>query len=1130
MQEGKISSNKKDKRFYFHNSFNFIDCKWKLSHILILVWLYLLIIVPSSCQDPETNLINNTTSVPLNNLTSVPMNDTQLAPLGNTTLIQANHTELNSVNDTALISANRSSNLTAGNESQINEVNLVTTMPEALIVLPEQILPETVVVSMAAIYNNTSAAFLINDTNITGDTITIEAFSVKTGGNHTDYTIQPAQVTLNNLSTGRYNLMIKDRLAGLSLYNSSFYVRPFGQLFQEDGLIGNLQTYKGGLVNDTIYLVSSPFNPVCAPGLFNYTHVWANSTDRFFLGLNLSNAGNDMQQINLTIRSENEGLKVTPSYTSVKSLDRGSSLLMPFEFESADMSPGIYNLTYNLTYARGSVNQTLNGRLHIGIYSLNASFGANETINIDFISPFNDRISQSAQDWVNYSVSDTESISLPGRVIYNATYGNFTLQEPNSPWLHVLVGAAVGSVIGSSTELAHQCLYQQRLSLLEALQPGKCQVDWADVAYETGKTGVAGGVTAAVGPAVISAVVVGVGEGALIESGVQTLEMVAGNRESLDLSEIAFAGVQGASDGVVACGATKAASGIAAKLSGMGKGMEAIKSPGFMNDAFRYVKESLKSTTAEKVVKAVERSQLAKDARDYAPRALTSGLLIGDRVGEYVLDNAFQDKYGTRVIRVPGQYQGFNSPEVDRPQVEDLVRKSQAKVAGAIAGPRAEISDVKLNGTIKGSLTGNGSNIAAYKISVIWINQTFNESEILDGDEIILLNRSFCGDNSTPAGSFYPSGWSPAAGDYVEVYARTAAPDRNWTALGLNNSSKVITLCGEYGFRLKQSDIHQPVLSNGTVTPQSGRSIDDYTFSVIYRDEDGDLPASADMRITGFNGTREIFDSSYAGMARASGDARSGIRYEYTTKLPLGEYQYYFFFKNQKNQTVYFPEHGSPGFFGPAVGMSWPLRPVDAAHPVILGYGDYSIDSIHNAVDIPGRIGEGVYAVETGTVVRSDKNRAGQTDETLFIKGDYSNKIIQYTHIAILDSLKKDGARLNARDLVGRIKQSDDSGFIQPHLHFAIVGDDIGDGVYVPGLQNPLLLLEPRPDYGEPPEVRDIAFREDDAGKNASEPLGYFQKDQDGVYEVCGNVDIVASVADAIGAHATAGAHRMSCI
>lgn len=447
--------------------------------------------------------------------------------------------------------------------------------------------------------------------------------------------------------------------------------------------------------------------------------------------------------------------------------------------------------------------------------------------------------------------------------------------------------------------------------------------------------------------------------------------------------------------------------------------------------------------------------------------------------------------------------------------------------------------DVKLNGTITGSLSGSDSKIAAYKITVISINETFNKSEIADGDEIFLLNGSLCGrnltsagnitpvGNFTPTGSLYPTGWSPSAGDYVEVYARTSAFDRNWTAFGLNNSSKIVTICGEYGFYLRLSDIHPPVLFNGTVSPQSGRSIDDYTFSVVYRDEDGDEPSLADVRIIGFNGTRKIFDSPYTDMTWVSGDARTGARYEYTTKLPAGEYHYYFFFANQKNRVVYLPENGYPGFLAPAVGMSWPLRPFDAAHPVILGYGDFSIVSVHNAVDIQSTVGEGVYAVETGTVVRSDKNNAGGSDETLYIKGDYSNKIIQYTHIAMLERLKKDGARVNVRDLIGTVRECDESGSIQPHLHFAIVGDDIGDGVYVPGLENPLLLLEPRPDYGAPPEVKEIAFREDDAGKNESVSLRYFKKNPDGAYEVCGKVDIVASIADAMGASATAGAYRI---
>jgi len=1099
------SSNNMDNKKYFQENFVY---KLKWIQALKFLCIILLIAIPSLGQNPDINLTNNITSIPTNETTLAADDHTSMANSTNVSSIQTNNTEINIT-------------------SLLNEENLKTAIPDALIVLPEQICPETAVVSMAAIYNNTSAIFEINNTNFTGDNVTIEVFSIEKDRDYLEYAIRPVQVILNNLSIGKHQLDIKDKLTGLSLYNSTFYIRPFGQLFNGNGIIGNLQTYKGGLVNGTMYLAQSPLNPVCAPGLFNYTHVWANSTDQFVLGFNISNTGNDTQQINLSIQSANTGLKISPSYGLFESLSKDSSALMLFKVESTDLSPEIYDLTYNLTYINNSINQSLNGVLHIGIYSMNMSFETNETVNTQFISPFNDRINQSAQEWNSYPVFGNASISFPEKVFYKASYSNFTLQEPNSPWLHVLVGAAVGSVIGSGTELAHQCLYQQGLSLMEAFQPGKCQVDWASVVYEAGKTGIAGGITATLGPAVIPSVIAGIEESAFIESGMQYFELASGNRESMDLGEIAFAGVQGASDGVIVCGASKAASGIAAKMHDMGKGLQIPKSPGFLKDAYKYIKESLKSTTAEKVVKAVERSQFAKDASDYGPRAFQSGFIIGDRIGEYIIKNAFQDKSGTQLIEVSGQYLGFNSPKVDKSYIEKQILDNSDKAAQTLESPKAPIKDIKLNGTIIGTLIGNDSNAIAYGIRVISINRTFNESTIKDGDEIFLLNKSLCRDDIAPAGSIYPTDWLPSAGDYVEVYARPSAFDSNLTALGLNSSTKIITLCGEYGFYLRLRDIHPPVLSNGASSPKYGKSTDDYTFSVIYKDEDGDEPSLADVRIIGFNGTKKIFDSPYTDMTWVSGDIKTGAKYEYTTSLPPGEYHYYFFFGNQKNSRMYLPENGYPGFFGPIVGMSWPLEPFDKAHPVILGYGDFSLFGVHNAVDILCRAGEGAYAVESGTVVRSDKNKAGQTDETLYIKGDYSNKIIQYTHISILNSLKKDGARVNARDFIGTVKVSDESGFISPHLHFAIVGDDIGDGDYVPGFENPLLLLEPRADYGEPPKVNEIAFREDDAGKNESVKLGYFKKNQDGVYEVCGKVDIVANVADAMGASETAGAYKI---
>lgn len=118
-----------------------------------------------------------------------------------------------------------------------------------------------------------------------------------------------------------------------------------------------------------------------------------------------------------------------------------------------------------------------------------------------------------------------------------------------------------------------------------------------------------------------------------------------------------------------------------------------------------------------------------------------------------------------------------------------------------------------------------------------------------------------------------------------------------------------------------------PLLINAKVTPECGKENDQYTFSVIYKDEGGAEPTTANIWIKGFDfdSPRGIYDSGYYNkMEKISGDITQGATYSYSTQLPTnGEYHYAIYFVNDKGNRVDLPQHGfsdNLGLSGPYVG------------------------------------------------------------------------------------------------------------------------------------------------------------------------------------------------------------------
>jgi 5-hydroxyisourate hydrolase-like protein (transthyretin family) len=84
---------------------------------------------------------------------------------------------------------------------------------------------------------------------------------------------------------------------------------------------------------------------------------------------------------------------------------------------------------------------------------------------------------------------------------------------------------------------------------------------------------------------------------------------------------------------------------------------------------------------------------------------------------------------------------------------------------------------------------------------------------------------------------------------------------------------------------------HSPTLTAGSVSPASGNDITEFTYTVTYKDEDGDAPKFVKVYIDGTG------ESNAHVMTKASGsgsDYASGVQYVLRTTLPVGSHTYFF--------------------------------------------------------------------------------------------------------------------------------------------------------------------------------------------------------------------------------------------
>jgi uncharacterized protein involved in high-affinity Fe2+ transport len=199
-------------------------------------------------------------------------------------------------------------------------------------------------------------------------------------------------------------------------------------------------------------------------------------------------------------------------------------------------------------------------------------------------------------------------------------------------------------------------------------------------------------------------------------------------------------------------------------------------------------------------------------------------------------------------------------------------------------------------------------------------------------------------------------GPSPKVADLIKTYQALATKNLEWKEETLNMDGiftrDVLKEISEDLIVPKtpistevptNEDLHPPILSDAKFHPDSGSECDQFTFSIVYKDEDGDEAQDAYVIISGFDAPKKIYrysdqeDINLGKMVKGDGDPSSGILYTYTNTLKAAPECYYrFYFSNKKGSKVYLPKDSSnsPGLNGPSVGIECPetITTVDA-HP-----------------------------------------------------------------------------------------------------------------------------------------------------------------------------------------------------
>ncbi|RLG20493.1 hypothetical protein DRN74_05350, partial [Candidatus Micrarchaeota archaeon] len=292
--------------------------------------------------------------------------------------------------------------------------NFTRETPGNISIWAEQILEGVASVGIAAQYNNSCCALVMDNISIIGNMIIIDVDSLVDKDSEENLTSVHEWLTLTNLSYGNYIVKVREIELG-ELANQSLEMKPVGMFFEEDNLTGRLYTFRGDISN-TSSLV--PFPLVPPPRYFNEAAFWINSTDTIILAIDMSNSGVETCKVNFSLSPENTSISINPDNYSV-SIEGNTTELLLFEIETTSLQYGIYNLTYSLDY-QCEYNASFTRTLPVGIYEVNQSW-EDDSFVVQVQSPFNDTFSKKTWDWTN-----TPWGWIPMHTDYTITFSNLS--------------------------------------------------------------------------------------------------------------------------------------------------------------------------------------------------------------------------------------------------------------------------------------------------------------------------------------------------------------------------------------------------------------------------------------------------------------------------------------------------------------------------------------------------------------------------------------------------------------------------------------------------------------------------------------------------------------------------------
>ncbi|MCX6678078.1 MAG: choice-of-anchor K domain-containing protein [Methanothrix sp.] len=370
------------------------------------------------------------------------------------------------------------------NTALLDNLSLINSAhPEDIKILPEQLSDDSLSVILIAVFNNSMPSFSIAGTEVLDNNLIIKVNCEISEQGRANLTPRTAYTTFFNLTCQNYNILVQDNSTGMEIARENSSIKPAGEFISKNGLTATIGTYKGGMENGTLYLMPFPTVPVCPPGLFENTSFWANTTDRFYLMINLTNFAQDRKETKIMLHSPlGDEIIITPSEIYLEDLKNNSSSLCVFQIENRGPDHGIYNLTYELSFSENGAQQSISGILPMGVYERYEYYyedlNGNLTTNVKVRTPFNDTFNYTASGWSNNLTKDGK-IWIPTETRFEASFGNYTMQEPHSPFHLALVGAVAGGVICGGATAWEQ--WKEKKS-----------IDWNDVCKNAGKGAVGG--------------------------------------------------------------------------------------------------------------------------------------------------------------------------------------------------------------------------------------------------------------------------------------------------------------------------------------------------------------------------------------------------------------------------------------------------------------------------------------------------------------------------------------------------------------------------------------------------------------------------------------------------------------